>query len=120
MSTGWLGQVGVADVEQLGRAGHALIDEQYSVFNDQLMPALAKEGIAILNHAQRNEAQRRWVARGAYVTVTGKGAGQTPFDSVSRASITSSSSSARADVGAANSARPRVSCTRATRRARSK
>jgi polyphosphate kinase len=55
--------VGVADVEQLGRAGHALIDEQYSVFNDQLMPALAKEGIAILNHAQRNEAQRRWVAR---------------------------------------------------------
>ncbi|MBL8363367.1 MAG: iron ABC transporter permease [Rubrivivax sp.] len=27
--------------------------------------------------------QRRWVARGAYVTVTGKGAGQAPFDSLS-------------------------------------
>ena len=43
---------------------HALIDEQYALFNDELMPALAREGIVLLNHAERNEAQRavglRW------------------------------------------------------------
>jgi polyphosphate kinase len=40
---------------------HALIDEQYALFNDELMPALAAEGIVLLNHAERNEAQRAWV-----------------------------------------------------------
>ncbi|MFM1854887.1 MAG: polyphosphate kinase [Pseudomonadota bacterium] len=44
-------------------AAHALIDEQYRVFNEEVMPALAARGIRILNHADRNPAQRRWVAR---------------------------------------------------------
>ena len=42
---------------------HALIDTQYGVFNDEVMPALQREGIVILNHAERNPAQRAWVAR---------------------------------------------------------
>ena len=42
---------------------HALIDEKYAVFNDQVMPALQRHGIVILNHAQRNAEQRAWVAR---------------------------------------------------------
>ncbi len=41
---------------------HALIDEQYSLFNDELTPALLAEGIVVLNHAQRDAAQARWVA----------------------------------------------------------
>jgi len=51
------------DVERDGRAAHALIDEQYSIFNDHVMPALRAERIVVLNHADRNEAQRQWVAK---------------------------------------------------------
>ncbi|MFZ9968075.1 MAG: polyphosphate kinase 1, partial [Steroidobacteraceae bacterium] len=49
--------------ERLSQATHDLIDEQYRVLNDDLMPALAAQGLHILNHADRNEAQREWVAR---------------------------------------------------------
>ncbi|WP_246312507.1 polyphosphate kinase 1 [Pseudaquabacterium terrae] len=42
---------------------HALIDTQYALFNDELMPELQRKGIVIINHAQRNEAQRAWVDR---------------------------------------------------------
>src|SRR6476469_3127329 len=41
----------VADIETLAAAAHALVDEQYAVFNDDVMPALAENGIRILNHA---------------------------------------------------------------------
>ncbi|MEP6740450.1 MAG: polyphosphate kinase 1, partial [Caldimonas sp.] len=52
-----------ADIEALAAAAHALIDEQYAIFNDEVMPALAGNGIRIRNHADRNEAERRWVER---------------------------------------------------------
>src|SRR5450755_2746628 len=52
-----------ADIDALAAAAHALIDAQYAVFNDELMPALAASGIHIVNHADRNDAERRWVAR---------------------------------------------------------
>jgi polyphosphate kinase len=42
---------------------HAIIDEQYATFNDEVMPRLQRKGIRILNHADRDEAQRRWVSR---------------------------------------------------------
>jgi len=51
------------DVERVGRAAHVLIDQQYDIFNEQVMPVLKREQILILNHADRNEAQRRWVGR---------------------------------------------------------
>ncbi len=51
-----------AGIEALAAAAHALIDAQYAVVNDEVMPALAVQGIRIVNHADRNEAQRRWVA----------------------------------------------------------
>ena len=50
------------DMEALAASAHALIDEQYALFNEKVMPALADAGLVILNHAQRNAAQRRWVA----------------------------------------------------------
>ena len=56
-------QVSSRDVERVGRAAHVLIDQQYSIFNEQVMPALLKEHICVLNHADRNEAQRRWVGK---------------------------------------------------------
>ena len=55
--------VTATDIEALSAAAHALIDEQYAVFNDEVMPALGAQGIRIVNHADRNEAERRWVDR---------------------------------------------------------
>ena len=52
-----------ADVAAVAAAAHALIDEQYAVFNDEVMPALQRQGIRILSHAERDLAQRRWVDR---------------------------------------------------------
>ena len=42
---------------------HEIINEQYATFNDEVMPRLQRKGILILNHADRDEAQRRWVSR---------------------------------------------------------
>src|SRR5262252_4265949 len=52
-----------AEIEGIAAAAHALIDEQYEIFNDEVMPALTAEGLRILNHADRDESERRWVAR---------------------------------------------------------
>ena len=49
------------DLESVAADAHALIDDQYTAFNDEVMPQLAQHGIQILNHEQRDEAQRRWV-----------------------------------------------------------
>ena len=48
---------------ELAAAAHKLVDEQYAVFNEEVMPALAENGIRILNHADRNEGERAWVGR---------------------------------------------------------
>jgi polyphosphate kinase len=52
-----------ADVEAIGAAAHALVDAQYAAFNRQVMPALAAAGIGIVHHDDRDERERRWVAR---------------------------------------------------------
>jgi polyphosphate kinase len=54
---------GVTRVEMAEVAAHAhhVIDEQYAAFNEVVMPALKEQGIVVLNHAERDEAQRRWV-----------------------------------------------------------
>jgi len=49
------------DLESVAADAHTLIDEQYALFNDEVMPQLAREGIVILSHLERDEAQRRWV-----------------------------------------------------------
>ena len=50
-----------ADLETVSQAAHALIDDQYKAFNDEVMPDLRRAGIAITSHAERDKAQRRWV-----------------------------------------------------------
>jgi polyphosphate kinase len=54
--------VSTRDLESVAADAHALIDDQYTVFNDEVMPALQGQGVVILNHEQRDAAQRRWVA----------------------------------------------------------
>ncbi|HEV8691244.1 MAG TPA: polyphosphate kinase 1 [Ideonella sp.] len=56
------GDASRADLSEVAARAHALIDEQYQVFNDEVMPALTRYGIHIISHAERNEAQRQWVA----------------------------------------------------------
>jgi len=50
-------------VDSIADSAHAIIEAQYRLFNDAVMPALAAHGIRIINHAQRSAGQRRWVAR---------------------------------------------------------
>ncbi|MFZ4650588.1 MAG: polyphosphate kinase 1 [Rubrivivax sp.] len=52
-----------AALAELSQAAHDLIDEQYRVFNEEVMPALQHEGLLVLNHGERSPEQRRWVAR---------------------------------------------------------
>jgi len=52
-----------ADVRAVSAAAHGLIDEQYRVFNEEVVPALQARGLTVLSHAERNAAQREWVAR---------------------------------------------------------
>jgi len=53
--------VSARDLASVAADAHLLIDDQYRCFNDEVMPALKLQGIQILNHSERNEAQRRWV-----------------------------------------------------------
>ncbi len=52
-----------ADIDALAADAHALIDAQYAIFNDEVMPALEASGIRIVNHADRVDSERRWVRR---------------------------------------------------------
>jgi len=47
----------------VAKAAHELIDAQYALFNDQVMPALGSVGVMIINHAQRTVRQSQWVRR---------------------------------------------------------
>lgn len=51
-----------AAMRDISLTAHALVDEQYTLYNDQLTPAMKKAGIQILSHGERNGAQRRWVS----------------------------------------------------------
>jgi polyphosphate kinase len=59
------GVVGDAQPElirhKISQQAHALVDAQYALYNDELMPALAKVGVKILTYGERNLAQHRWV-----------------------------------------------------------
>src|SRR6185312_3370954 len=44
-----------ADLQAVAADAHALIDAQYAAFNHEVMPALEREGIVVLNHRNRNE-----------------------------------------------------------------
>ena len=54
--------VSIRDLESVAADAHELIDRQYQIFNEAVMPALQQRGIVILNHSSRNAQQRQWVA----------------------------------------------------------
>ncbi|NJD34740.1 MAG: RNA degradosome polyphosphate kinase, partial [Betaproteobacteria bacterium] len=46
---------------RVGQQAHTLIAEQYSLLNDAILPALAKEGIVFLRRSLWNAAQSEWI-----------------------------------------------------------
>ncbi len=40
---------------------HDMVARQYALYNDELLPAFAQQGIRIVSHGERDAAQRRWV-----------------------------------------------------------
>lgn len=46
---------------QVSKAAHQLVDEQYRVFNEELMPVFEANGIHLLTHDERNTTQQKWV-----------------------------------------------------------
>ena len=50
-----------ASFERLSGAIHELVERQYALYNEELMPAFEKQGLKIVSHGERNAAQRRWV-----------------------------------------------------------
>jgi polyphosphate kinase len=55
------GEFTVQTFESVARAAHTLVAKQYALYNEELTPAFAKQGIAIVAHGDRNSVQRAWV-----------------------------------------------------------
>jgi len=47
--------------DRLSESLHALVERQYGLYNDAILPALAHCGIKILSHSERDAEQRLWV-----------------------------------------------------------
>ncbi|MBE7941280.1 MULTISPECIES: polyphosphate kinase 1 [Ramlibacter] len=55
------GEYTVDSFAALSQAAHSLVERQYALYNDELIPAFAREGVQILSHGERNTAQKAWV-----------------------------------------------------------
>jgi polyphosphate kinase len=51
----------VQSFKALSDAAHDMVARQYSLYNDDLLPAFERQGIRVVSHGERNAAQRRWV-----------------------------------------------------------
>lgn len=58
-----LSDINVQSYQKIAEVAHALVDKQYNVFNTELMPALAEQGIHLVSHGERTAQQKRWVAQ---------------------------------------------------------
>lgn len=50
-----------ADYRAILARAHRLVRRQYTLYNEEVMPALAKRGVVVLRNPDRNAAQREWV-----------------------------------------------------------
>ena len=50
-----------ASFEALATKVHDLVERQYALYNDVLVPAFSKHKIRIVSHGDRSGAQKRWV-----------------------------------------------------------
>lgn len=50
-------------LERIGHEVHALVARQYALWNETLIPALAREGIVFVRRTHWSDAQREWLTR---------------------------------------------------------
>lgn len=55
--------INVQSYQTISAVAHALVEKQYHIFNAELMPALAEQGVHLVSHGDRTSEQRHWVAR---------------------------------------------------------
>ena len=55
------GSYNINTFETVYQTARNLVNEQYSLYNEVLLPSLQNEGIRILSHGERNQAQKKWV-----------------------------------------------------------
>jgi polyphosphate kinase len=56
------GTTPVETLQRIAREAHELVERQYRLFNEALIPALAAEDIVFLRRSLWNDAQRAWVS----------------------------------------------------------
>jgi polyphosphate kinase len=47
--------------QKLSQVAKKLVEKQYLLFNDELMPALSAQGVRLITFNERNKAQHKWV-----------------------------------------------------------
>ena len=47
--------------QKISQSAQTLVEKQYELFNKDLMPTLAKQGIRLITYDQRNSSQHKWV-----------------------------------------------------------
>ena len=55
------GAVSEKTYDEISSQAHALVNQQYAIFNNDLMPALKQAGVDILASGNRTVAQKKWV-----------------------------------------------------------
>jgi polyphosphate kinase len=55
--------VNVESYQAISSVAHSLVDKQYEIFNNDLIPALEVQGIRLVSHGDRTPEQKRWVSR---------------------------------------------------------
>ena len=55
------GLVTTGSFDAVSAQAHALVDLQYHTFNDALMPALKLAGVDVVDNANRNDHQKKWL-----------------------------------------------------------
>ncbi|USX24993.1 polyphosphate kinase 1 [Oxalobacteraceae bacterium OTU3CINTB1] len=51
----------VATLSRICEECHVLVEHQYEILNQEVLPELAANGVHLVRHNERNEAQRAWV-----------------------------------------------------------
>lgn len=51
----------IAALERTSIECHQVVERQYTILNDEILPKLSTEGIHVLRHQDRSDAQRAWV-----------------------------------------------------------
>ena len=50
-----------AALEEAGAESHDIVERQYAILNQEILPELSRHGVHLLRDQDRNEAQRAWV-----------------------------------------------------------